>query len=115
MQEIPYREFPSVPYSLHPSEMRARTSSNRGGAGAMVKRGIVLVLAAALAAGVGTPAGEKNRITAEVKFEGVTYVEKRAGVWIDGQYLGYLKELKGKRKIALLPGDHEIVVRRAGY
>jgi PEGA domain len=58
---------------------------------------------------------EKNLITGEVRFEGVTHVEKKAGVWIDGQYLGYLKELKGKRKIVLLPGDHQIVVRRAGY
>jgi len=58
---------------------------------------------------------KKNQITGEIKFEGVTYVEKKAGVWIDGQYLGFLKELKGKRKIVLLPGEHQIIVRRAGY
>jgi hypothetical protein len=58
---------------------------------------------------------KKNQITGEMKFEGVTYVEKKAGVWIDGQYLGYLKELKGKRKIVLLPGEHQIIARRAGY
>lgn len=60
-------------------------------------------------------AAEKNHITGEVKFEGVTYVEKKAGIWIDGQYAGYLKELKGKKKIVLMPGDHEIVARRSGY
>src|SRR5882724_8355104 len=60
-------------------------------------------------------AAKKNQITGEIKFEGVTFVEKRAGVWIDGQYLGYLKELKGKRKIVLLPGEHQIIARRAGY
>ena len=54
---------------------------------------------------------EKNQITGEIKFEGVTYVEKKAGVWVDGQYLGFLKELKGKRKIVLLPGEHQIIVR----
>jgi hypothetical protein len=42
-------------------------------------------------------------------------VEKTSGVWIDGQYLGYLKELKGSKKILLLPGEHEIVVRQGGY
>jgi hypothetical protein len=58
---------------------------------------------------------KKNLITGEMKFEAVTYVEKKAGVWVDGQYLGYLKELKGKRKIVLLPGEHQIIARRAGY
>ena len=83
----------------------------------MRKQGIVLSAAAAawVAWALPTRAAEKNLITAEVKFEGVTHVEKKAGVWIDGQYLGYLKELKGKRKIVLLPGDHQIVARRAGY
>jgi hypothetical protein len=61
------------------------------------------------------PLGKKNQITGEVKFEGVTYVEKKAGVWVDGQYLGYLKELKGSKKVVLLPGEHQIIARRAGY
>ena len=34
---------------------------------------------------------------------------------LDGQYLGYLQELKGSKKILLLPGEHEIVVRQGGY
>ena len=29
--------------------------------------------------------------------------------------MGYLKELKGSKKILLLPGEHEIAVRQAGY
>jgi hypothetical protein len=36
-------------------------------------------------------------------------------VWIDGQYVGYLKELKGNKKIMLLPGEHDIAVRQSGY
>jgi PEGA domain-containing protein len=36
-------------------------------------------------------------------------------VWVDGQYLGYLKELKGSKKILLLPGSHEVTVREDGY
>lgn len=29
--------------------------------------------------------------------------------------MGYLKELKGSKKILLLPGEHEIIVRQGGY
>jgi hypothetical protein len=51
----------------------------------------------------------------EVKFEGATGLEKDSGVWIDGEYVGYVKELKGDKKILLLPGKHEISVRQSGY
>jgi hypothetical protein len=57
----------------------------------------------------------QNQVMGEVKFEGTTKIEKEAGVWIDGQYVGYLKELKGNKKIMLLPGEHEIAVRQSGY
>jgi hypothetical protein len=55
-----------------------------------------------------------NRVMGEVQFEGVTKVDRDSGVWIDGQYVGYLKELKGDKKVMLLPGEHEISVRQAG-
>ncbi|MGA2421782.1 MAG: PEGA domain-containing protein, partial [Candidatus Acidiferrum sp.] len=42
-------------------------------------------------------------------------VEKDSGVWVDGGYVGYLKELKGDKKVLLLPGEHEISVRQSGY
>lgn len=57
----------------------------------------------------------RNWVLGELKFQGATEVEKSSGVWIDGQYVGYLKELKGSQKILLMPGAHEIVVRQAGY
>lgn len=56
-----------------------------------------------------------NDVLGEIQLVGATKVEKTSGVWIDGQYVGYLKELKGSKKILLLPGEHEIVVRQAGY
>jgi hypothetical protein len=40
---------------------------------------------------------------------------RNAGVWIDGQYVGYVKELKGDDEVHLLPGDHVITVRQNGY
>jgi hypothetical protein len=57
----------------------------------------------------------QNPVMGEIQFEGKTNIEKTSGVWVDGQYVGYLKELKGSKKVMLLPGDHEISVRQAGY
>jgi hypothetical protein len=50
----------------------------------------------------------------EIELAGATKVENTSGVWIDGQYMGYLKELKAS-KILLLPGEHEIIGRQGGY
>ncbi len=57
----------------------------------------------------------QNEVMGELEFEGKTKLEQGAGVWIDGNYVGYLKELKGKKKIMLLPGQHEVIVRQSGY
>lgn len=57
----------------------------------------------------------QNEVMGELRFTGATKVEKDSGVWIDGQYVGFLKELKGDKKIVLLPGEHEIVIRQSGY
>ena len=57
----------------------------------------------------------RNEVLGEVQLEGAGKVAKDSGVWVDGQYLGYLKELKGSKKILLLPGAHQIEVRQAGY
>ena len=57
----------------------------------------------------------QNQVMGEVRFDGATKVEKTSGVWIDGQYLGYLNELKDDKKVLLLPGEHSISVRQAGY
>jgi hypothetical protein len=60
-------------------------------------------------------ASAENKVLGEVQLQGASKVEKDSGVWVDGQYLGYLKELKGNKKILLLPGEHDIVVRQDGY
>jgi hypothetical protein len=56
-----------------------------------------------------------NDVTGEIQFEGKSHVEKTSGVWVDGAYVGYLKELKGSKKVLLLPGEHVIAVRQDGY
>jgi hypothetical protein len=56
-----------------------------------------------------------NDVLGEIQFEGKSKVEKTSGVWVDGEYIGYLKELKGSKKVLLLPGQHTIIVRQDGY
>ena len=60
-----------------------------------------------------TPA--QNQVLGEVKLVGKTKADKTSGVWIDGQYVGYVSELKDDNKLLLLPGEHEISVRQSGY
>jgi PEGA domain len=77
----------------------------------LIKRVLVLSFMAITVATV--QAG--NDILGEIQLEGATKAERTSGVWVDGQYLGYLRELKGSKKILLLPGVHEISVRQNGY
>jgi len=58
---------------------------------------------------------QESKVMGEVRFEGATKVEKDSGVWVDGDYVGFLKELHGNKKVLLLPGAHEISVRQSGY
>jgi hypothetical protein len=57
----------------------------------------------------------EDRVQSELKFVARTKADKTAGVWVDGQYVGFVKELTGDKKIVLLPGKHEVLVRQAWY
>jgi PEGA domain len=75
-------------------------------------------LAALLAlAGLGSTftARAQDQVMGELLLEGQTNLERDSGVWIDGSYVGYLRELKGKKKLLLLPGEHEVAVKQSGY
>jgi hypothetical protein len=56
-----------------------------------------------------------NDVLGRVDLVGASKVEDTSGVWVDDQYVGYLSELKGSKKLLLLPGEHEITVRQGGY
>jgi len=56
-----------------------------------------------------------DRVQSELRFVGHNKAEKTAGVWVDGQYVGFVKELSGDKKIVLLPGKHDVLVRQAWY
>ncbi len=73
-----------------------------------------VLMLAALCAFAATLSAQTD-ILGEIQLEGVSKVEKSSGVWVDGQYVGYLNELKGSKKILLLPGEHQITVKQAGY
>jgi hypothetical protein len=64
---------------------------------------------------VAQASSQDNKIMGEVRFEGATKVERDSGLWVDGGYVGYLKELQGDKKVLLLPGEHQIAVRQSGY
>jgi len=72
-----------------------------------------LLALALLAASAGAYA--QSGVLGELAFDPSTKVEKNAGVWIDGQYVGYVGELKDDKKLLLLPGAHEVSLRQSGY
>jgi hypothetical protein len=74
----------------------------------------VLVWVLAFFSGTKTVSAQ-NQVMGELEFVGNTKVERDSGVWVDGNYVGYLKELKGSKKVLLLPGEHEVIVRQSGY
>ena len=78
-------------------------------------RTTVLVLGLGLILGIHMPLLAANDIMGEIQFVGASKIEKTSGVWVDGQYVGYLKELKGSKKVVLLPGQLEVTVKQAGY
>jgi hypothetical protein len=81
-----------------------------------LKVGCELALVSAMSFFVATGSAATNdKVLGEVRFEADTQAAKTAGVWIDGQYVGYVHELKGSKKVLLLPGEHKISAREAGF
>jgi PEGA domain len=51
----------------------------------------------------------------EVEIEAGSKLERNAGLWLDGQYVGYVKDLTGKGRLVLVPGEHTLLFKLAGY
>jgi hypothetical protein len=75
------------------------------------RAGLLAIMIAASASVLPAKSGTQG----EVRFRPEGRVEKLAGVWVDGVYLGYVDELKGSNKVLLIPGEHEIAIRHVGY
>jgi hypothetical protein len=58
---------------------------------------------------------QNNKVMGRLQFDAHGWTNKTAGVWVDKQYVGYVKELHGNRTIFLLPGEHVVQIREAGY
>ena len=97
------------PENLEPGTWPAKKQISRGRAACSI---FVLLL---VMLGSAKTVTAQNDVMGELQFEGKTKVERDSGVWIDGNYVGYLKELNGSKKIMLLPGEHQVTVRQSGY
>jgi len=89
--------------------MRAWRESGMGLAGR------IIFLASALLIPAGAAPAQGGGPTGEINFIPYSKVEKSAGVWVDGQYAGYVDELKGRKALKLGAGKHEIVLKESGY
>ena len=56
-----------------------------------------------------------NSMQGEVQIEAASRVERDAGVWLDDQYIGYVRNLRGSGKLILVPGEHTLVFKLIGY
>lgn len=76
-----------------------------------------LAVMAALVSIIGAtmPAYARNKVLGGIEFVLPAKDLKNAGVWVDGRYVGYIAELKGSRELLMVPGEHEISIRQAGY
>jgi hypothetical protein len=51
----------------------------------------------------------------DVEIEAASKLERNAGVWLDGQYVGSAKELDGRGRLVLVPGEHHLLFKLIGY
>jgi hypothetical protein len=65
--------------------------------------------------GVAMGAWAANPILGEVEIEAGSKIERKAGVWLDGQYVGFVKDLQRRGKLVLVPGEHQLLFKLIGY
>jgi len=51
----------------------------------------------------------------EVEINAASKLESNAGLWLDGQYVGSVSELDGKGRLALVPGEHQLLFKLIGH
>ena len=73
----------------------------------------ILLSAAPLLAAAGVFAG--NPLQGEVEIRPVTKLERNAGLWLDGQYIGSVDALDGRGRLTLVPGEHHLLFRLIGH
>ena len=56
----------------------------------------------------------EDRVQSELRFKGHNKAEKTAGVWVDGQYVGSVKELSGDIRSRYCPASTTYSCARPG-
>src|SRR3970040_1238262 len=56
-----------------------------------------------------------NPIQGEVQIEAATRVDRNAGLWLDAQYMGFVKDLEGSGRLVLVPGEHRLLFKLVGF
>jgi hypothetical protein len=56
-----------------------------------------------------------NPLQGEVELKAAGKIERNAGLWLDGQYVGFVKDLEGNGKLVLVPGEHKLLFKLIGY
>ncbi|HWG59224.1 MAG TPA: PEGA domain-containing protein [Candidatus Acidoferrales bacterium] len=80
-----------------------------------IRRAVLILACAFLAAGATARGSGRKNGKGALRLIPATKVEKAAGVWVDGKYMGYVSQFAGRKPIPLAPGDHELVLRETGY
>jgi len=78
----------------------------------MLKQTVVLI--SAVAVSIATAAAQ-SPLLGELELKAESRAERDAGVWLDGQYVGFVSELKGGDRLVLVPGSHELLFKLVGY
>lgn len=78
----------------------------------MKPRALVTGIGLSLAAGLAAAA---NPLFGEIELEAASKIEKNAGVWLNGQYLGHVRDLRGKSQLVLPPGEHRLLFKLIGF
>jgi hypothetical protein len=63
----------------------------------------------------GAQALAANPLLGEVELEAASKAERDAGVWLDGQYVGFVRNLHGKGRLVLVPGEHRLLFKLIGF
>jgi hypothetical protein len=62
-----------------------------------------------------TSAFAANPLQGEIEIKPAGKAERHAGLWLDGQYVGAVNDLGGKGRLALVPGQHELLFKLVGH
>jgi hypothetical protein len=76
---------------------------------------LLVALLISLSPAVAQQDSARNNGQSELKILTSNETEKDSGVWLDGEYIGYLRDFWGNKKIVLPPGEHQVTVRKFGY